>query len=76
MGEQTDQPATAVTVEQTSKKLKLQSALSVVLLIIGAVWLWTAISADAESTTIPAWMTTIGMIWYITTRIRIWWHHK
>ena len=49
--------------------------LSITLLIVGAVWLWVAINADAH-TMIPGWLTFIGIVWYVVTRIRIWWHHK
>ena len=75
MGDQNDSPSTARTVELTSKRLKLHTMLSVMLLIVGGVWLWVAIDADADAM-IPGWLTFIGIVWYVVTRIRIWWHHK
>ncbi|MFT5234775.1 MAG: putative membrane protein YvbJ [Shewanella sp.] len=65
------------TVQETSKKFKLQTLLSVLLLIIG---FFLAISLSngpqSEPSAIPGLLIFIGLIWYIVNRFRIWWHHK
>lgn len=65
-----------VTTQETSKALKLQSALSGLLLIIGFTWIIVAQSADATPSSVPGTLIFIGLIWYLVTRTRIWWHHK
>ncbi len=75
MAEQSESPSSATTIEQTSKRLKLHQIISILMIVVGGVWTWTAISVDAEST-IPIWILIIGIGWYFVTRIRIWWHHK
>ncbi len=62
------------TVQETSKKFKLQSLLSVLTLIIGFVLAGT--SEDPVYTSIAIFLIIMGMGWYIINRFRIWWHHK
>ncbi len=62
------------TVQETSKKFKLQTMLSVFCIIIGFVWLMGAPTAEEEST--PGILIFFGLIWYLVNRFRIWWHHK
>jgi hypothetical protein len=66
------------TVQETSKKLKLQIILSSVCFWLGVLFLVVAANqpGDQGSGGFPALMITVGLIWYITTRLRIWWHHK
>ena len=64
------------TVQETSKKLKLQSLIAVTLLIVGFAWFFVASQADAEPPGAAMAMVVIGFIWYIVNRFRIWWHHK
>lgn len=68
------------TTQETSKKFKLQSIISVMLIVIGICWLITVGGADTApepgSLTVPGWMLTIGLLWYLVNRFRIWWHHK
>jgi len=65
------------TVQETSKKFKLQSLLSVSLIIIGIVMLSaTGSASNSEPSIMPVLITTIGLIWFIVNRFRIWWHHK
>lgn len=66
------------TVQETSKKFKLQTLMSVSMIVVGI--LWVAASSDPETTQhsspIPAFMVMVGFIWYVVNRFRIWWHHK
>ncbi|MGI9241054.1 MAG: hypothetical protein ACR2RV_09640 [Verrucomicrobiales bacterium] len=56
-------------VELTSKPLKLQLALSGLLLLVGVVLLF----AGAPGAGIV--LAAIGFIWQTITRITIWWNH-
>lgn len=71
---QSEYSGRVVTTERTSKSLKGQLVLSVLLIISGVV------------AAIVAWNTTTGLVlalfalcagvpWFLITRIRIWWHH-
>jgi uncharacterized membrane protein YvbJ len=65
------------TVQETSKKFKLQSLISVVLIIIGFVWMLNLSQNSAsEPSPIPGILIFVGFFWYIVNRFRIWWHHK
>ena len=68
------------TVQETSKKFKLQSLISISLFIIGAVWVYVSMNTVTGQVTEPSntgmSVMLIGMIWYIINRLRIWWHHK
>ena len=70
--------APLTTVQETSKKLKLQIVIASLLFWAGVIWLFVdhnSIVRPGESIAAPL-MTLGGLIWYITTRFRIWWHHK
>ena len=69
-----------VTTQETSKKFKLQTVFSVLLIIIGGVWM-AGLPSEPDAYEpgdgfVPFLMIIIGLIWYLVTRIRIWWHHK
>jgi uncharacterized membrane protein YvbJ len=67
------------TIQETSKRLKLHTIGAVTLLIVGVVLLvgtFQAMESDGEPSPWPGLMMFIGFVWYIVTRIRIWWHHK
>ena len=65
------------TVQETSKKFKLQTLISASLIIIGFVWvIGAANTPQSEPSSIPALIIFIGLIWYVVNRFRIWWHHK
>jgi Zn-dependent membrane protease YugP len=57
-------------VELTSKPLKLQSALSSVLLLVGLVLLFSSVSP------LGILLFAFGLVWNVITRIRIWWNHR
>ena len=73
------------TIELTSKKYKIQLVLSVLLLSLGLFISLAAagLAAAGGGGTLPALLAfigipsmVVGLIWYIITKIRIWWHHE
>lgn len=71
--------APLTTVQETSKKLKLHIIISSIIFWMGVVWLFVNINAakqGGEPSAIPGLLLFIGVVWYIVTRFRIWWHHK
>lgn len=69
----TGQPLT--TIQQTSKKFKLQTVLSIGLALFGLLFLW-AESSSGQDGKIGSSLAVIGFLWYLITRIRAWWHHS
>lgn len=64
-----------VTVQKTSKTLKIHSLLSGLCLLLGVVMTMVTLKSDSPSGLAPLLMFG-GGIWFIVTRVRIWWHHK
>ncbi|MCP4748774.1 MAG: zinc-ribbon domain-containing protein [Desulfobacteraceae bacterium] len=68
------------TIQETSKKFKLQTLISVSLIIVGMVWFIAVLSEQqsepSATSAIPSFLIVIGFGWYIVNRFRIWWHHK
>jgi uncharacterized membrane protein YvbJ len=67
------------TIQQTSKRLKLHSLFSSITLCIGLVWLIAGIAggeAGASPSPVAIILLLVGIVWYIATRFRIWWHHE
>lgn len=62
------------TVQGTSKKLKLQQAIAAVLFVAGGVGMFVAGDLGWNPGT-PTTIMLIGLVWYIVTRVRTWWHH-
>lgn len=60
------------TTQLTSKNLKAQTAISVVLISLSVVW---AVASEGRSAP-PVLLFFLGFVWFIVTRIRIWWHHS
>lgn len=63
------------TVELTSKTLKLQlfvSSLMAVLAIPGFIFL----NDDPVNAAIAFGAFVVGTLWYVTTKVRIWWNHS
>jgi hypothetical protein len=67
--------ARLTTTQETSKKLKMHTLISVTLFIIGIVSTFSIANAP-EPAAWPFGVMTVGIFWYIVTRFRIWWHHK
>lgn len=67
------------TIQETGKGLKLQIMLSVGMIIVGMIWLFSDFkNLDPEKDTFlaPSLVTLVGLVWYLVTKFRIWWHHK
>ena len=65
------------TVQETSKKFKVHTMLSVTLLIVGIVLLFGDVQEPgSDPSPVPFAMVSIGLTWYLVNRFRIWWHHK
>lgn len=67
------------TVQATSKRFKVHKIISSVLFWSGVLWA-VGIGAqvgepDPEALNKPALLMAIGFIWYLVTRLRVWWHH-
>ena len=63
------------TIEETSKKFKLQSLLSIFLMLLSIL---IATNSDGSEGTmrLAAWLLVIGFTWYLVNKCRVWWHHK
>ncbi len=64
------------TIQRTSKPLKLQGCLSMLLLCFGIAVFVTASSSAPAVGSMGIFLAIIGAIWVVITRIRIWWHHE
>ncbi len=65
------------TTQETSKRLKLHIIGSVFLISIGLFMeVAAANSSDPDENGLGAVLMMAGFFWFITTRLRIWWHHK
>lgn len=69
--------ARVVTIQETSKSLKLQKALAVLVFIFSSVGLMAAMSVEPPVTA-GKWGSVVGLslLWYVYARIAIWWKHK
>jgi len=63
------------TIQETSKRLKAQILLAWVLIMVGMFSLFIT-TVKTEFLPISFIAIAAGVAWEITTRIRIWWHHK
>ena len=68
--------ATITTVQETSKRLKLHTLISVVMICVGVVWAMAVAQDPNGSGTLAALLIVAGLVWYLVSRVRIWWHHK
>lgn len=59
-----------VVVEQTAKKYKKQLLFSIVLSILGVI-----VGIASDGSVFGSTMLIGGIIWFVFTKIRIWWHH-
>ncbi len=68
---------TPVVTELTSKRLKFQTLLAAVTIVIGFVVIMNSgASGNVGSSVIGTLMLLVGLVWLVITRIRIWWNHK
>lgn len=76
------QAHTRATIQKTSKRLKLQSALASTALVITISWFVIAlmvVPADAESKAaiaLPLFLSLLSGLWAILVKTKIWWHHE
>jgi len=71
--------APLTTVQETSKKLKLQIVVASLMFWVGVIWVGVQIGSPptaGEQSSIGIILLAVGLTWYIVTRFRIWWHHK
>ncbi len=73
----------STTIQQTSKRLKMHTILALLMIITGLLMVMQSPSTPENnqgifgfSPSLPALTVFSGIIWYIVTRCRIWWHHK
>jgi len=65
------------TIQETSKQLKTQMVMSLLLFGAGVVfWLSVEKTPGGNEGMAPMAVTAAGIAWYLATRYRIWWHHK
>ena len=62
------------TVQQTSKKLKAELLLAIGLASFGFLLLWLE-GSSSQYGAIGGGLAAVGLLWFLITRIRIWWHH-
>ncbi len=67
-----------ITIQETSKKFKLQILLSSMLFWVGFFWLIFAVFSDTTINIFskPAILMSVGLVWYLITKFMTWWHHK
>lgn len=63
------------TVQLTSKKLKLHTLIAITLVITGAIWFFSSSNTEETGSPYAFVMFVAGGIFFIITRIRVWWHH-
>lgn len=61
------------TIEETSKKFKLHTLMSIGLFIAGLV---VASKETGDASPLAGIMILVSIAWFITNKFRIWWHHK
>ena len=67
------------TIQETSKHLKLHIAFASLFLWAGVIWVFVATNGGEKppaSVGVAISFILFGGIWYLATKIRIWWHHK
>ena len=74
-------PAPLVTTQSTGKPLKAQMLLSAMMMCAGVAWGAFVVqvhpSRDPVSSLIGALLLfSLGFIWFVVTRIKIWWEHE
>jgi len=64
------------TIERTAKRLKLNTLLSAICCVVGIIIMANGDSrADSAAGPIGLLVLFVGLIWFVVTRIRIWWNH-
>ena len=63
-----------VTTERTSKRLKMEQLLAVIMTTVGVGMVFSGVSAGVPSSG-GIFATMAGLGWLAVTRMRVWWHH-
>ena len=67
-----------VTTQVTAKKFKMHTLLSVLVIIVGTGMIMVNVGENAGPDANPGpglLVTLIGIVWFLVTRFRTWWHH-
>ncbi|MCU8000189.1 zinc ribbon domain-containing protein [Shewanella sp. SM95] len=65
------------TIQETSKKFKIQQLASILLFLTGFFMSMSGVSdPDYKPSVWPGLFMIVGFLWYVVNRFRIWWHHK
>lgn len=59
-----------VTTQLTSKPLKAHSLISNLIILVGIIMIFNGLQGEG------ALLATVGIVWQVITRFRIWWNHK
>lgn len=62
------------TTQSTSKRLKMHSLLSGLSFIIGMLMAMGS-PPGSNGAAMGVFICLVGLVWFMVTRIRIWWHH-
>jgi predicted RNA-binding Zn-ribbon protein involved in translation (DUF1610 family) len=68
--------ASLTTIQQTSKRLKGQIILSAICFFMGLFWFSIGFGAPPPFNFMGLLLMLGGIIWYLVTKAKIWWHHK
>ena len=72
--------ARLITTQETSKKFKLQIIVSAVMFWGGLISIFSKAGnpdrVAVEGINYPVLFVSLGFVWYIVTKLRVWWHHK
>lgn len=63
------------TTQLTSKRLKLQQLLATLMAVVGIIGLVAVAQEPGANGTLWGVLLFLGILWFIVTRVRIWWHH-
>ena len=67
---------TLTTTQSTAKRFKAQTLIAALLIVLGfLIALVSAQTPGSSGTSFGAWMFVLGVLWYLVTRVRSWWHH-
>ena len=66
------------TTQRTAKRLKAHYAVAAVMVLVGAGLLVGGLSEqrDPQPPAAGFILVTVGMLWLLVTKLRIWWHHE
>ena len=67
------------TMQETSKRLKGHTVLASLMVGVGVLWGSASSPTSADhwlSSVGPTLMILGGLVWYLVTKVRVWWHHR